>query len=150
MSEKDLSPQVSKGEPLRPPHRRRLAARLLFGSVVLLSGMVIGAGVTLLWVQQKALYIVHHPQDAPAAVAARLRSKFRLSGDQEKRVEQVLRKRQASLQAIRREVQPRVMAELEKVREEVAQVLTPEQAEKWNAYFRSMQEKWLPSLPPAR
>jgi hypothetical protein len=39
------------------------------------------------------------------------------------------------LQAIRRETQPRVAAELAGLREEIGQVLTPEQRAKWDGIF---------------
>ncbi|NOZ20045.1 MAG: hypothetical protein GXP25_03045 [Planctomycetes bacterium] len=129
--------------------RRRTVLMVLLGGVILLSGIVIGSGLTLLWLQNKLLYMLHHPEDAPNAIALRLQSKLDLTDEQTKQVEAILRERQKHSQALRREVQPRVEEQLAKARDEVAKVLTPEQAKRWHAYFDSMQKKWLPPAPPA-
>ncbi|MEW6355595.1 MAG: hypothetical protein AB1696_04660 [Planctomycetota bacterium] len=128
--------------------RRRTVLMVLLGGVILLSGIVIGSGLTLLWLQHTLLYMVHHPEGAPKTISLHLQRKLNLTDEQTRRVEAILRERQKDTQALRREVQPRVEEQLAKARDEVAAVLTSEQAKKWNAYFDAMQEKWLPPAPP--
>lgn len=136
-------------KPKRPSRRRSTLLMVLLGAVILLSGIVIGSGVTLLWLQHRLLYMVHHPEDAPKTIALRLQSKLDLTDEQTKQIEALFRERQKHIQALRREVQPRVVEQLTQAREEVARVLTAEQAKKWQAYFDGMQEKWMPPMPPA-
>jgi len=133
----------------RKKRRRRAWPMVLLGAVILFSGMVIGGGMTLLWVQRRIVYMIHHPENAPATITAHVRSKFGLTDEQAKQVEAVLQARQKGIQAIRREFQPKIMVQVELARDEVAAVLTPEQAQEWKAYFDSMRKKWVPPPPGA-
>ena len=68
-----------------------------------------------------------------------------MSGEQ---VEAILARRQAALQEIRCKVQPTVERHLDAARDEIAAVLTPEQAETWHAHFTRLRDTWVPPLPP--
>ncbi len=129
----------------RPRRRRWLS--LMLAIVIFTSGFVAGGGITLVTLRNTLLYWVHHPEEFPPRAAARLRSKLDLTGEQTRRVEAILRRRQAVLQTIRREVQPRVIAELDLVEQEIAEVLTPEQRERWHARFTELRETWTPAIP---
>ena len=140
MTEKQDSPKAAAG-PLRP-RRRRVWPMVLLSVVILLSGMAIGSGITLLWIQRIVLNRFRHPERVPAEMTARLRYRLRLTDEQAKQVEQILRDRQQRLRAIFREIRPRAQAEWERMRAEVAEVLTPEQAKKWNDYFSAVRRRW--------
>jgi hypothetical protein len=115
--------------------------------LIFVSGVVVGGGVTLIAVRNRALRAIHHPEEAPPRIAARLRSALALSAEQTRQVETIVRTRQQALQAIRREVQPRVVAELDRVESEIAAVLDAEQRAKWHALFNHLRETWLPPPP---
>jgi Spy/CpxP family protein refolding chaperone len=89
---------------------------------------------------------IHHPENAPDRIAKKLKRRLRLSTEQTAEVREILKKRQKALVAIFRKAQPKLERQLVGVREDVAAVLTPEQAKKWRWFFDSMKRKWVPSL----
>ena len=128
--------------PRRPRWRMLLLATLIF-----VSGLIVGGGLTLIRVRHGAMWAIHHPEEAPPRIAAHLRWKLGLSDAQTQQVEQIVRKRQQALQAIRREVQPRVMIELDRVEAEIAATLDDSQRTKWHALFTKLRERWIPPPP---
>lgn len=149
MTEEQSPEPEAVAKPFYPRRRRRTWLMVVLGMVILLSGMVIGGGLTVFWLQKKLLYMIHHPEDAPATIAAHVQSKFDLSDEQAEKIEQILRTRQKVIQAIRREFQPKIMAELEVARDEVAAVMPPEKAREWQTYYDTMREAWVPPPPGA-
>jgi hypothetical protein len=130
-----------------PVPRRRLWVTLLLGLLIFGSGFIVGGGATLLALRNRAIYALHHPEKAPARIAAQLRWKLGLSDEQTQQVEKIVRKRQRALQAIRYDVQPKVEAELQLVESEIGEVLDKAQKAKWHALFTHLCNTWLP--PPA-
>ena len=129
--------------------RRRGWRTLLLALLIFVSGLIVGGGTMLITVRHRALRVLHHPEEVPARIAARLRWKLGLSDEQTQQVEQIVRKRQQALQAIRREVQPRVTIELDRVEAEIAITLDDAQRAKWHALFAKLRETWIPP-PPTR
>lgn len=146
MPDTSSSPPSRLAEPRRTGLRRWLAA-LLLGGIVFSSGAIVGGGLALVVVRNGLLKAIHHPELAPARITQRLRRVLDLDDAQAAHVEQILRRRQKNLQAIRRRVQPEVVDELRKVEEEVAAVLRPEQRELWEDRSRRFRETWVPALP---
>lgn len=127
-----------------PPAPRRRWPSLLLALLIFVAGAIIGAGGSLLIVRDRALHVLHHPEEAPARMAARLRWRLGLSDDQADQVKSILRRRQQTLLEIRREVRPRVMKELDQAEAEVALVLDDAQREKWRAMVASFRDTWIP------
>jgi len=142
MTDGNDSQKTATPDPPPPRRRRRVWLMVLLSVVILLSGMAIGSGLTMLWIQRLVLRRFRHPERLPAEVTARLRRKLNLTDEQAKRVEEILRKRQEHMREIFREIGPRIRAERDSIRAEVAEVLTPEQAEKWNQYYEDMRRRW--------
>jgi hypothetical protein len=116
--------------------------------LIFVSGLIVGGGVTLITVRHRALWAIRHPDEVPPRVAAHLRWKLGLSDEQTEQVERIVRKRQQALQEIRREVQPRVTAELDRVESEIDVVLNAGQRTKWHKLFAHLRDTWLPLPPP--
>ena len=129
----------------RPPRRRRFWVLWL---AIFLSGALIGTGVTLATLRHVVLSTVQHPERLPRRIASWLRGPLHLSIEQQQAVEAVFRERQHAIWAIRRQAQPGVEAELNRLREEVAAVLNAEQASKWAERFNRLRARWL--LSPLR
>ncbi|NOY43247.1 MAG: periplasmic heavy metal sensor [Planctomycetes bacterium] len=123
--------------------------RVLLLLVIFLSGAIVGTGGTLLAVRQRVLHRIHHPEEMPAIVTARLRHKLGLSDKQAEQVETVLRNRQDDIQAMRREFQPRLEGQLDQLAEEIAEVLDDEQRSQWEEHFQMLRDTWLPTVPKA-
>lgn len=130
------------------PRRNRRALRLLLYLLIFVSGSVVGAGVALIVVRNSALHAVHHPDDMPGLIAARMARALSLSDKQKSEVESILRERQAALQTIRREFQPQVEGQLDQLEEQVSAVLDVEQREKWESRFEYLRRTWVPKPPP--
>ncbi len=122
---------------------------VLLGLLLLAFGGVIGSGVTALVIVRSVHNRLHHPDQFPAHAAARLRRTLDLSPQQTAAVETILRNRQAAIQDLRREFQPKVETEIDKLRDEITGQLTPAQAARWNRWLADKRRTWLPPVPPA-
>jgi len=116
-------------------------------AAIFLSGLLVGAGLTLMAVRQGVLYGIHHPEEMPVRVAARLRRPLSLSDQQADRVQAIIRERQSQLQEIRRRFQPEVEAELEQVYQQIREILDDQQRERWDQIYTRLRETWIPPLP---
>ncbi len=130
------------------PRRRRPWLRLLLYLVIFVSGAVVGAGGTVLAMRRGALFAVHHPDEMPARIAARMAKVLSLSDDQTVQVERTLQERKTALQSIRREFQPQVEEQLDLLEQQVSTVLTDQQRETWHARIAHLRRTWVPKLPP--
>jgi hypothetical protein len=139
-------PASTPPAPLPAPPRRRRWLSMLLTLVVFVSGFVLGAGTATLVIRNQVLSAIHHPERSPAWIAAKLRRSFHLSAEQTQQVEEILQARQAALQAIRCEVQPRVVAELDLAEQEIAAVLDQQQRAQWHKAFQQLRETWIPPL----
>lgn len=133
--------------PKLAPVRRRRWIRLVLYAVIFLSGSVVGVGGTLLIVRARALHAVHHPEEMPDLIAHRLQRLLALDDEQTRRVMQILGERQQALQEIRRKYQPEAEAELDKVEEQISDILNDKQREKWQERFQTLRDTWVPALP---
>ncbi|MBI2195263.1 MAG: hypothetical protein HYU36_25055 [Planctomycetes bacterium] len=134
--------------PLSKPRRWKT---LFLATVLFLSGIALGGGAAVWLIRRQVIYALHHPEEAPGRILPILRRRLDLTDDQARKVKEILHRRQASLQDIRREVQPRVEAELDLVEKEVADVLDDGQKEKWHKNLRSLRATWTPpALAPQR
>lgn len=138
---------IPLASPPQPPRRRRRWLRVLLWLIVFGSGFVAGTGMTLIGVRKGLLEAVHHPETMPKKVAQRLRRPLQLSDEQTRRVEEIIRDRQQSLQQIRIRVQPEVEAELDVIDREISQVLDDNQRAQWQKLFQQLRSTWLPPLP---
>ncbi|MEW6347631.1 MAG: hypothetical protein AB1646_01090 [Thermodesulfobacteriota bacterium] len=129
------------------PKRKRWRS-VLFGVIILLGGMVIGSGSTLIVLHKLVISAIHHPEQVPKRIAKRISRKLDLSKEQAAKVQAILIERQKALLAIRREVYPRVEAELRQARDQVAAILEPEKAQSWRNRFEELRAQWMPPPPP--
>jgi hypothetical protein len=136
--------------PLPPPpapkkRRKWLAALLIF--FVFLAGMMVGSGLTIAVAVHRLQIAIRHPEQVPARLTAFLDKRLHLSHEQAIEVEGLIAKRQAHFQQIRRDVQPRIQSELDGLRQEVNDVLTPDQQLKWDRLYSEAVRTWLPPAP---
>ena len=76
-----------------------------------------------------------------------MKRRLALDDQQFRQVEEILRRRQAALQEIRREFQPLIETELDRVEDEISAVLSDEQRQKWESHFGHLRRTWIPSPP---
>ncbi len=140
------SPTNTENRTLGRPRTIRLRTALL-GLLILVCGVVIGSSVTahILWTRM--IERVRDPVHLPLRAARHMTSRLDLSPEQTQRVEEILARRQESLAALREEMAPRMRAELESLRTEIATELTPEQLERFDEIVAEMRGRWLGGPP---
>ena len=131
---------------VRPP-KRRIMLPVLLALALFLSGAVVGGGATIIAIRSAALAGLHNPEKAPEWISKRLSRLLSLSKEQDEVVLGILRSHFAKLEMMRAENRPRVQTELDAIRKEVADVLTPEQTRKWEAGFDRLRSLWMPAAP---
>jgi hypothetical protein len=130
-----------------PPRRSGRLRRILLSLLLLASGAAIGSGITVLVIVRGLQARIQHPEEFPGRATHRLRTLLRLSDEQAGRVEAILRGHQRSIQAIRSDAQPRIEAQIDQIREEIAAVLNPIQAARWRRWIDDKRHTWLPPMP---
>jgi hypothetical protein len=125
--------------------KRRRWLTLLLASVIFTAGLASGAALTVAVAVHRLQYLIHHPEEAPGRIAARLERRLGLDEVQRAKVEAIVAKRQAELMTLRGEIQPRLMEQLRLLREEIGEVLTEPQRERWERVFDEFRERWLPT-----
>jgi cell division protein FtsB len=127
------------------PRRRWLT--LLLSVLIFGGGFASGAGFTIVVAVHQLQYAIHHPEEAPPRIATRLQRKFNLDDAQKAKVEAIVAQHQVELAAVRREFQPKVMQQLEQIRDEIGQVLDDSQRVRWTKMFDDIRDRWLPQMP---
>jgi len=122
--------------------------------IVFVAGFVIGGGMgvvgTVNAIQKALVHAVHHPEEAPPRITRRLTRRLDLSEAQAEEVLLIVTEQQQDFFAIRREVQPRVEAELDETYNRITEILDGRQKVEWKKLYNDLREKWLPQPPPAR
>lgn len=125
----------------RPPGHWRAVA---LGLAIFASGTVVGAAVSLVAVRHVTRTAFQRPELVPQRLARQMRRRLHLDHRQEADVARILADRHAAWLEIRRNTRPRIDAEIERLRREVSGVLTPRQADVWNAWVERGRGRWLP------
>ena len=121
----------------------------LVGVLILVCGVAIGTGGTVVVMKRIILDAIQHPEKVPQRITDRMRGKLGLTEDQAAKVKAILSDRQNKIQALLRQVRPEVDKEFEKAKEDVAAILKPDQAKKWRERFDRLRI-WFPAPPPNR
>jgi len=127
---------------------RRRWPLVLFGILLLLSGIVIGVAGNEYYHKIMRDRFIGHPERAPRLITQRLKSELNLSSEQARKVEEILRKRLEALRTLQEESRPRLDRELDLLRDEVAQTLDEGQKQRWLEHFARMRPFLPPPFPP--
>jgi hypothetical protein len=125
------------GGPL-PPRRSRPWLLAAVGLLIVVSGVVIGAGTTVLLLRDRIARPPSPGEETAAAIAADLRSRYDLTDDQTRQVREIMTRRMDAIEVIRREAHEKITGEHEALRAEMKAVLKPEQFQRWSAQFDAM------------
>lgn len=122
----------------------RRGATWLFAAVIFLGGCGVGAGLTYLRIGRVLQERVFSPDDLPERMARRVTRELDLTDKEEKRLVKIFTRRIESLAAAREESMARIEPELDELDAEVAEVLGPEKAEKWDKTLKKKRKRWGP------
>ena len=132
--------ESSDAAPQRTPPlhgRSRTGLQLIIGAVILLSGIVVGSGATILFLKDHIIWAdFRHGKRTPAAIADKFRSRYGLTDEQTQKVEALISIRKERLDAIWDEMDQKLEVEQRELMAEMKKVLTPGQYEKWERDFK--------------
>lgn len=137
------------GVTLPPPPRKRRTGWIL-GGVIFLSGMICGAGLSVIVIHRAVRKAVRHPEARGERAAKWLSRQLKLDAGQRERVRELVDEQTAELEGIRAEVWPRVLARLRTTETEIESELDDEQKKKWRKIVAKLHENWLPPEPAVR
>lgn len=120
--------------------------RLVPVVVAFASGGVIGVVGGTVRARQEMVRAFRHPEKIPDRILPRVRARLGLSPDQAARVEEIVRRRHATMETLRTTAQTRQLEEFYAMRAEVTTTLTPAQAIEWTALCRTIEQRFLPPL----
>jgi hypothetical protein len=132
--------------PIAKPRRRRLWT-ILLALAIFSCGVLVGGGLTFKIITIGYKRAFQEPEVLAEKITRRMERQLDLNNDQLIQVRRIILEQQKALQALRKEFRPRLDGQLEKTRLELAAVLTPEQARKWEKRFAHIRKFWLPPLP---
>ena len=149
MNPKPPDPETREKAFAPPIPKRRRWPLVLFGVLLLLSGMIIGVAGNEYYHKYMRDKFIGHPERASQLIARRLKSELNLSSQQEDQVEKILAKRMKDLEDIQRQIRPQMDKELDQLRDEIAQLLDETQKRRWFEHFtKARQFLPPPFLPP--
>jgi hypothetical protein len=126
-----------------------------FGLVILLAGVAIGAGISMIWMGQKAQasggggplrsWLAESRPDPGGRLLPMLRQYLTLDGQQMQTLGPILKEHLVNIEKLRQDVRPRVAEELRQMDREIVAVLRPDQRRIWDRRFGRLQEQlqWL-------
>ncbi len=138
--------QEKPADQLAKPRRRWLRTVLL-ATAIFVCGTLVGGGVTFKIIAGGYKRTFQEPAVLAEDITHRMKRRLDLTDDQAQQVRKIILEQQMAFQSLRKEFRPRLDDQIEKTRRELAAVLTPEQARKWEKRFARIQRFWLPPLP---
>ena len=138
--------QEKPADQLAKPRRRWLRTVLL-ATAIFVCGTLVGGGVTFKIIASGYKRSFQEPALLAEEITHRMKRRLDLTNAQVQQVRRIILEQQMAFQSLRKEFRPRLDDQIERTRQELAAVLTPEQARKWEKRFAHIQRFWLPPLP---
>lgn len=131
-------------EPISATTPRRRIPVYVQSFLFLLCGLIIGSGLTAVFIRGALQQMVQNPELLPERILQRMDLSLDLDDEQRAAVEEIVERHMAGFREIRQRVRPEIQAELDALRSEVSAELTPEQREEWEARFDALRARWQP------
>jgi len=119
---------------------REVAKSFLLGLIVLVAGVAIGAGATYLYLSKPQESRVREPEIFAEHMLGRLSRDLDLTPEQREQLTPILREHHKQLSDLRASVRPQIVRQLEQMNSDIADVLTPEQAQLWRNKIQRLEE----------
>jgi len=129
--------------PVIQPRRRR-GWTILLALVIFISVVLVGGGLTFKVITSGFKRSFQTPALSAERITHRMKKQLNLTGEQAVQVHRIILEQQKAFQSLRKQVRPQLEAQIHKTRQELAAVLTPEQARKWEKRFDRFMKFWLP------
>ena len=140
----DISTSADPAVPPASPRPRRRTA-ILIGAFIFICGMLAGAATTFITLDRMMSQRFKHPEKMVEKMVDDLSVKLDLTAEQKTQVTAIMQQNRDNMDKLfREEIRPKVDAEFNALKTNVAAVLTPEQAAKWNDDFEQMRRRFGP------
>lgn len=133
-----------------PVKKRRCWVTVLLALAIFAAGLASGSAITVAVAVHRIKYMVQHPEEAPARIAARLERQLDLDDVQQAKIEAILIERQSRFAVFRNQFRPLLVMQLDSLRDEIGGVLTDPQRKKWQKMYSDLLKKWLPEKVAAQ
>jgi len=136
---------MAQDQPITPVTRprRRWVWTVLLALVIFVSGVLVGGGLTFKFITSGFKRSFQDPAVLADRITHRMKKRLNLTDEQAVQVRRIILEQQKAFQSLRKQVRPQLEAQIEKTRQELAAVLTPEQARKWEKRFGRFMKFWL-------
>jgi hypothetical protein len=118
--------------------RRQIALQTAMALIIFISGVVVGSGATLAFLKNKVLWMDRRPRRDAAAISREIGSKYGLTDEQVRKVEEIFVTRLKARQEDRKEFGRRMEAGRQQLIAEMKEVLSPDQFDRWLKDFEAM------------
>lgn len=138
-----------------PPIARRdqgILPPYVEGVLFMICGLIIGAGMTVYIMDNTIRDLLTQPDQLPERLLRQMDRRLDLTEAQRLQAESIVAEHFVTFDELRRQVQPEIQATLDSLRDDVAEILDPDQRETWRANFERIRDKWQPGpliLTPA-
>ena len=126
---------------LKHYRHKQIFLRIICAVIILASGILIGAGGTILLAKYNVIWI-DHDHKTPDEITKEITEKYGLNQDQTKRVEEIINRAFEQRKLDNEEMDKKRDAYVQITIAEMKDILTPEQFERWNNDFQAMREKF--------
>lgn len=133
---------TSGGAPggLPVPGRSRTKTVLL-GAVLLISGMVIGSGLTLIGLKRRADEFRQRPEMFSSRILSKMETDLKLTKEQKAELAKIFKEAREELDDVRRQHRAQGQAYFRDFHDEVARVLTVKQQAEWEEWWKRARER---------
>lgn len=133
------------------PHRGYdLVKSILLGLVILAAGIAIGASLTFMKLSRPIDRYGQEPEIFAEQMLGRLGRELNLSLQQRKQLDPILKKYHKTLNDIRGQVRPKIVAQLEAMNKDILSVLDDTQKQLWQQKVRRLEEQFPTFRGPGR
>jgi Spy/CpxP family protein refolding chaperone len=134
----------TSNESLPRPIRRRLWMTLMMLGIFA-GGLVLGSALTVATIVHRVREAIHTPGKTAERIMSRMMKDLDLTDEQASQVRAVVRRNMIELRVQKAKERAQVSGRMKMIRQEMDEILTPEQEQKLNQRFDRLQKLWMPS-----
>jgi len=139
-----MNSSENPGVPVATNRDRSALPPYVEGALFLICGLIIGAGMTVFVMDNSIRGFITQPDQLPDRLLHQMERRLDLTETQRERAIVIIADHFATFDGLRREIQPDVQATLDALREDIAEILDPDQRQTWNTNFERIRGKWQP------
>jgi len=130
-----------QGSVLKRSRSRQILVQIIVGSIILVSGVIIGSGGTILLAKHKVIWISYRRKADQVSIAKKISSRYGLDDRQTRQVEDIFREGFQKKELIHKQMSEEMDARRQVLVAKMKEVLSPAQFEKWHEDLQIRMEK---------